>query len=351
MDNDLIEATCYTNLICNFLYNTNRIDVDSKESLRVALTELITNAIEHGNCGITYDEKTALLENGESIGDLIKQKRCNAPYAQRRVTFEYVLESTCARFIINDQEDGFDWSAIQDASKPENVLKLHGRGILMARRYTQNLNYNDKGNSVSFELTYSTEVAHFTPALFSSIAPVEFKVGDYIFRQGEMSNFLYYIVKGEFDVWVNDVKVSYLGADDIFMGEMSFLLDNRRSATVRARTPGRLIKLSKKEFVNAIRTKPHYALFLARLLAKRIQRPISKPRNKTRFLAGLHQVSDRSRVPLYFFRMDSSARLAASFGYWCGSFDSISESTSMAPGECSSCRAVGTNCRMRMLLS
>jgi CRP-like cAMP-binding protein len=53
---------------------------------------------------------------------------------------------------------------------------------------------------------------------------------------------------------------------------MSFLLDNRRSATVVARTPGRLIRISKKEFVGAIRRKPHYALFLARLLAQRVQR-------------------------------------------------------------------------------
>ena len=53
---------------------------------------------------------------------------------------------------------------------------------------------------------------------------------------------------------------------------MSFLLHNRRSATVNATTDGTLIRIAKKDFVAAIKEKPHYALFLSRLLAQRLQR-------------------------------------------------------------------------------
>jgi CRP-like cAMP-binding protein len=66
--------------------------------------------------------------------------------------------------------------------------------------------------------------------------------------------------------------VSTLSEEDIFLGEMSFLLEHRRTATVRATTNGRLIKVSKRAFVEAIKRKPHYALLLARLLAQRIER-------------------------------------------------------------------------------
>jgi CRP-like cAMP-binding protein len=66
--------------------------------------------------------------------------------------------------------------------------------------------------------------------------------------------------------------VSSLTPDDVFMGEMSFLLNNRRSATVRAETDGTLIRISKRDFVRAIKEKPHYALFLSRLLAQRMAR-------------------------------------------------------------------------------
>jgi len=41
---------------------------------------------------------------------------------------------------------------------------------------------------------------------------------------------------------------------------------------VRAVTAAKLIRVSKKEFVEGIKEKPHYALFLSRLLARRIER-------------------------------------------------------------------------------
>jgi CRP-like cAMP-binding protein len=63
-----------------------------------------------------------------------------------------------------------------------------------------------------------------------------------------------------------------LSPDDIFMGEMSFLLSNRRSATVVSKGKSTLFKISKQDFVNLIRDNPHYGIFLARLLAQRLAR-------------------------------------------------------------------------------
>ncbi|MCI5158458.1 MAG: cyclic nucleotide-binding protein, partial [Candidatus Electrothrix sp. AUS1_2] len=42
--------------------------------------------------------------------------------------------------------------------------------------------------------------------------------------------------------------------------------------TVQAKTEGRLIEISKRQFVEVIKEKPYYALFLTRLLAQRIQK-------------------------------------------------------------------------------
>ena len=58
----------------------------------------------------------------------------------------------------------------------------------------------------------------------------------------------------------------------MFMGEMAFLLSNRRSATVIAKGAAVLIKISKQDFVNLIKENPHYGIFLARLLAQRLAR-------------------------------------------------------------------------------
>jgi anti-sigma regulatory factor (Ser/Thr protein kinase) len=272
LNNDPLEASCYANLLCNFLFNANKLDPKKKGHLNTALNELLLNAIEHGNCGINYEEKSAWMEANFNIAPLIEQRCENPAVARKKVTFEYTISPTLSKFFIADEGKGFDWRKVKDPLKQENILELHGRGILITRMFTQNLTYNEKGNEVSFEIAYEPGEGNLTPGLFHQIEPLDTKPGEIIFREGEPSNFLYYIVKGVYDVTVGGKTVSRLSSDDVFMGEMSFLLNNRRSASVQASTEGRLIRISKKQFVEAIKKKPHYALFLSRLLAQRIQR-------------------------------------------------------------------------------
>jgi CRP-like cAMP-binding protein len=142
----------------------------------------------------------------------------------------------------------------------------------MTRQYTKNLQYNDRGNEVTFEVEHLPDCVNAVPGLFQNIDPVHVQPGQVVFQEGESGDFLYYIAKGRYEVIVGGDQVATLRPDDIFMGEMSFLLNNRRSATVRAATDGTLIRISKHDFVRAIKEKPHYALFLSRLLAQRVQR-------------------------------------------------------------------------------
>lgn len=272
LDNDPLEAKCYVNLICNFLYNSNKLGADRKFDLQLALNEMLLNAIEHGNCNINYEEKTEWLEKYGSIIGLIKKRREDPEVSSKRVTFEYAITPNSAKFFIADEGEGFNWREVKDVTKEENLLELHGRGILMTKNVADSLEYNEKGNEVTFEIGLDKEVENITPGLFVDMKSKDVKPGDIIFQEGEPSNFLYYIVKGRYSVLVNNKIVSMLSADDIFMGEMSFLLNNKRSATVQALSFGKLIEVSKSQFIDAIKKRPHYALFLARLLAQRIQR-------------------------------------------------------------------------------
>jgi anti-sigma regulatory factor (Ser/Thr protein kinase) len=270
LSNNTIEANCYANLLCNYLANANKIDARGKGRINLALTEMLINAIEHGNCGISYDEKGAWLDAGGAIGALI-EKKCQDPEIRaRRVLFEYTITPAKSTFHIADQGQGFDWRKVKDAADSENILELHGRGIMLTQSCTQNLTFNEQGNAVSFEIEHVKD-CNAVPALFENMAPRAVPQGTVVIREGESSDYLYYIAKGHYDVLVRDTVVSSLSPDDIFMGEMSFLLNNRRSATVRATTDGTLIRISKKDFVEAIKRKPHYALVLSRLLAQRLQ--------------------------------------------------------------------------------
>ncbi len=270
--NDPLEAGVFTNLICNYLFNMNCIDGGLREQLNFVLVELLINAIEHGNCGISYEEKTAWLEKNNDICELIDRKCENPEIAARKVFLQYAIEPAVSCFTIADEGAGFDWRALKTPSIDEQVLSLHGRGVALSREMTSNLTYNDRGNQVSFEFNHKSGVSNVSPALFQDLETVEFKPGETVFNEGEPSNYLYYIATGSFEVLVQGERVSTLRPEDIFLGEMSFLLSNRRSATVRAVTAAKLIRVSKKEFVEGIKEKPHYALFLSRLLARRIER-------------------------------------------------------------------------------
>lgn len=272
LENDLHSASCYANLLANFLYTTNKIDNDGKASLSMVMHELLINAIEHGNCGISYDEKTELLAGGGEIERLIREKCGDPVIGQRRVHFEYTITDTCSKFSIADQGGGFDWKAVPDPTSEENCFLSHGRGILMARAFTKNLTFNEQGNRVEFEVAHAIPENCVMPGIFRDIEPTIVSPGEVILREGDISDFIFYIVNGEFEILVNGRPISSLSEEDIFLGEMSFLLEHRRTATVRAKSEGRLIKVSKREFVEAIKKKPHYALLLARLLAQRIER-------------------------------------------------------------------------------
>ncbi|MDA8425937.1 MAG: cyclic nucleotide-binding domain-containing protein [Treponema sp.] len=270
IDNDPLDITTYTNLITNYLYNANLIGRDEREKLHVALLELLINAIEHGNCKISYEEKTAWLERNRDIMDLIREKNRNPAVKAKKVYFSYTITPEGSRFMVRDEGDGFDWKRrlASGASSPE----LHGMGVRMANVYVRNLHYNDKGNEVSFEIEHRHAESNIIPKIFERAEEARFADGQYICSEGEESDYLYYIVSGTLYVYSKGKLISSLSPDDMFMGEMAFLLSNRRSATVVAKGACVLIRISKQDFVNLIKENPHYGIFLARLLAQRLAR-------------------------------------------------------------------------------
>ena len=270
IDNDPLDITTYTNLVANYLYNSNLLGRDEKEKLHVALLELLINAIEHGNCKIGYDEKTAFLENNGDIMDLIREKNKDPSIKARKVFFSYTITPDKSRFLIRDEGSGFDWQARMASSS--ETPGLHGMGMKMADLYVHELTYNKKGNEVSFEIDHQKAESNIIPKIFERSGEIVFKDGEYICSEGEQSDYLYYIVSGTLYVYSKGKFVSSLTPDDLFMGEMSFLLSNKRSATVVAKGTCSLIKISKQDFVNMIKQSPHYGIFLARLLAQRLAR-------------------------------------------------------------------------------
>ncbi|MCL2765176.1 MAG: cyclic nucleotide-binding domain-containing protein [Treponema sp.] len=272
IDNDIQAVPLYAGIGATILSQRGLINPDRKMHLQLALIELIINGIEHGSCGISYDEKTDALEAGISSVDLIKEK-CKDPFINaKKVFFNWDIKPDKSTFIIRDQGSGFDVKAFIEKLKTQDDYSLHGRGIKMAAKLSHKLKYNTKGNHVALIVNHDKSVEYEVPVGFTGEQVVIVKKGDVIMREGDPNDFLYYISSGTYEVIHNDICVGSLSAQDIFMGEMSFLLNKRRSATIRATSAGKLVLLTQKTFINIIREYPHYGVFLSKLLAKRLVR-------------------------------------------------------------------------------
>lgn len=117
------------------------------ERVVIGLTELLVNAVEHGNLGITYEEKAALLERGGFEREI--ERRLALPaLAGRRVKVTFRREADRLTTSIEDEGEGFDWRPYLDPD-PERSLDVNGHGIAIARGVCfDEIAYLGRGNVV-----------------------------------------------------------------------------------------------------------------------------------------------------------------------------------------------------------
>ena len=117
--------------------------------LRLALREIIINAIEHGNLNITFEEKSKSMIDGTYL-NLLNERRNNPHYKNKKVLIEYLIHEGKAVYKIEDEGDGFDHeNTIANSLKAANEGALaHGRGIALANDIFEEVRYNKKGNQV-----------------------------------------------------------------------------------------------------------------------------------------------------------------------------------------------------------
>ncbi|GAB6090161.1 ATP-binding protein [Spirochaeta dissipatitropha] len=272
IENDTLAVPIYAGIPITNLMQMGRLHPDRKMHVHLALSELIINAIEHGNCGISYEEKNLAMQEGKTVVDLVMEKCSNPGISSKRVDFSWESSNEKTVFVIRDQGEGFDVDAAKLKTAGQDPLTPHGRGIRMAEMFSKELKYNRKGNEVTMTIEHIDSTPRETPQGFSNQEVLFPEPGDVVIREGEQSDFLYYISSGDFSVHHGGRKVGIITPADIFMGEMSFLLNNQRSATVLSESSGKLIKISRKAFVEVMKQYPHYGIFLSKLLARKLAR-------------------------------------------------------------------------------
>jgi CheY-like chemotaxis protein/anti-sigma regulatory factor (Ser/Thr protein kinase) len=113
--------------------------------VRIGIGEMVTNAVEHGNLGISAGEKEDALADGR-FADLLASRLAMPSAAEKRVWIESRLADGEFRVTVRDEGAGFDWRALAVA---EPGATLAGRGVLLARVHFDEVRWNEQGNTVT----------------------------------------------------------------------------------------------------------------------------------------------------------------------------------------------------------
>lgn len=102
-----------------------QINEDYYGNILIALTEAVTNAIQHGN---KYDAKKFFDVKLEAAEKELK-------------------------FFVKDEGDGFDFNNLPDPTDPANIEKIHGRGIYLMKHLADKVAFSDEGRTVELDFS------------------------------------------------------------------------------------------------------------------------------------------------------------------------------------------------------
>ena len=127
-------------------------------SVAMGLTELLVNAVEHGNLGISYAEKKRLRES-EGWEEEVARRLALPEFSTRTARVIVERGAGMLSFTVEDDGAGFDWQRYLDFD-PDRAFDPNGRGIAMARQISfRSLEYSGRGNVVRAEVALGGEGA------------------------------------------------------------------------------------------------------------------------------------------------------------------------------------------------
>jgi DNA-binding response OmpR family regulator len=116
------------------------------EMVVMGISELLINAIEHGNLGLSYAEKSS-LKRDDCWRPEIDRRAALATNIEKEVKLQFQRDMHSITLRVIDQGNGFDWQSFLEID-PERAFDPNGRGIALARLLSfSTLIYEGGGNT------------------------------------------------------------------------------------------------------------------------------------------------------------------------------------------------------------
>jgi CheY-like chemotaxis protein/anti-sigma regulatory factor (Ser/Thr protein kinase) len=140
------------------LVELDLFDEGERMQMAMALDESLTNAIIHGNLEVSSDLRE--IENGDPYAALIRQRKTQPPYCDRKVMVSLHATTEQASVTIRDEGPGFDQACLRDPTDPDNLELCGGRGLMLIHAFVDSVAHNQKGNEITLIKRKASDSQH-----------------------------------------------------------------------------------------------------------------------------------------------------------------------------------------------
>jgi len=132
-------------------------DNDRGGKLLIALHEALTNAVVHGNLGISSSLKE---QSTDAFAKTLAERSADPVLSERRVRVHFHFDGSICQISIADEGEGFDFQKwIEECEKQADTdqpcLNCSGRGIMLMRALLDEVQYRHGGREVVLTLRAS----------------------------------------------------------------------------------------------------------------------------------------------------------------------------------------------------
>ena len=114
---------------------------------------------------------------------------------------------------------------------------------------------------------------------------VSFDEGETIFLEGDVSKALYILISGRVEIYKGDMRLTETADTGAILGEMSYLMDSPRTATLKAGSPVEALRIPSRDLPEFLTRYPAVSLTISKILAHRLS-------ETSHVLHGLREFSD-----------------------------------------------------------
>lgn len=153
-----IDEDVVADYLAQFLLQAGFCDTADYQQYKMAFSETLVNAIEHGNLELQSLRKGSDFSGDAAFADERRRRLADPAFGKRMVRVAFLYSRERFSLTVSDEGPGFDWRAYSTVNNSLQDVndRPFGRGFLFIRLIIDEILFNDAGNSITLIKTRRT---------------------------------------------------------------------------------------------------------------------------------------------------------------------------------------------------